>query len=91
MFLLCFKVANRASFESIRCHWVPEVPFLVAGTQIDLRSDATETSTPNRKQKQRLVSTKDGARLAREMEAAKYVECSALTQEGLVMVFDEVR
>ncbi|VDP84210.1 unnamed protein product [Echinostoma caproni] len=60
----------------------------MVGTQVDLRDDgATINSLKNNKQK--VMSTADGERLAREVKAVKYVECSALTQKGLKNVLDE--
>lgn len=37
------------------------------------------------------MKREDGERMARELGAVKYVECSALTQFKLKDVFDEVR
>lgn len=59
------------------------------GTQIDLRDD-TQVIEKLARQKQRPVTNEQGERLARELGAVKYVECSALTQKGLKNVFDEV-
>ena len=70
-------------------HHCPGVPCLVVGTQIDLRDDNAVIEKLAR-QKQRPVSTESGERLARELGAVKYVECSALSQKGLKTVFDEV-
>ena len=36
------------------------------------------------------MNTEQGKRLASELGAVAYVECSALTQEGMKNVFDEV-
>lgn len=60
------------------------------GTQVDLRDDS-QVMEKLARQKQRPVTIDQGERLARELGAVKYVECSALTQKGLKNVFDEVR
>lgn len=66
--------------------WVPEIthhcqktPFLLVGTQIDLREDAS-TIEKLAKNKQKPISLEQGEKLAKELKAVKYVECSALTQ-----------
>jgi GTPase SAR1 family protein len=63
---------------------------LIVGTQVDLRED---TSVKDKLAKQRMAPVKreDGERMARELGAVKYVECSALTQYKLKDVFDEVK
>merc|ERR1712146_17573 len=56
--------------------------------KIDLR-DAPETIENLKANNQKPISTSDGERLAKEIGAAKYLECSALTQKGLPNVFED--
>ncbi|MBN3301515.1 CDC42 protein, partial [Amia calva] len=95
VFLVCFSVVSPSSFENVREKWVPEIshhcprtPFLLVGTQVDLRDDPN-TVDKLAKNKQRPLSPESGEKLARDLRAVKYVECSALTQRGLKNVFDE--
>ncbi|KAF7336127.1 Cell division control protein 42 [Mycena venus] len=97
VFLVCFSVVSPASFEHVKEKWVsevshhcPGVPFLIVETQIDLREDVQVTERLSR-QGQRPVTTEQGERLVRELGATGYVECSALTRQGVKNVFDEVR
>ncbi|CAO2586627.1 Rho-related GTP-binding protein RhoJ [Lemmus lemmus] len=46
VFLICFSVVNPASYHNVQEEWVPElkdcmphVPYVLIGTQIDLRDD----------------------------------------------------
>ena len=52
------------------------------GTQIDLRDDAA-TIEKLAKNKQKPLTQEVGEKLAKELRAVKYVECSALTQVSL--------
>ncbi|CAG8595327.1 12102_t:CDS:2 [Ambispora gerdemannii] len=95
VFLVCFSVTSPASFENVKEKWFPEVhhhcpgvPCLIVGTQVDLRDDPTVVEKLSRS-KMRPVTSEQGERLAKELGAVKYVECSALTQKGLKNVFDE--
>lgn len=95
VFLVCFSVISPPSFENVKEKWFPEVhhhcpgvPCLIVGTQIDLRDDKVIIEKLQR-QRLRPISQEQGHRLARELRAVKYVECSALTQRGLKNVFDE--
>ena len=96
VFLVCFSVTSPASFENVREKWFPEVhhhcpgvPCLIVGTQTDLRDDQSVKDKLG-KQKMSPVRKEDGEKMARELGAVKYVECSALTQYKLKDVFDEV-
>lgn len=95
MFLICFSLVSPASYENVRAKWFPEVshhcpntPIILVGTKLDLRDDQ---DTIARLKEKRLapVSYPQGLHIAKEIRAVKYLECSALTQKGLKIVFDE--
>jgi len=64
------------------------VPFILVGTKLDLRDDQT-TIERLRQKHQTPVQNSVGTAKAQELGAFKYLECSALTQDGLKQVFDE--
>lgn len=95
VFLVCFSVISPASFENVKEKWFPEVhhhcpgvPIIIVGTQTDLRNDDVILQRLHR-QKLSPITQEQGEKLAKELRAVKYVECSALTQRGLKTVFDE--
>ena len=85
-------------------HHCQKTPFLLVGTQVDLRDDPVQLDKLA-KNKQKPITFDIGEKLAKELKAVKYVECSALTQvshrfsymlvmkfafqKGLKNVFDE--
>ncbi|KAI9853040.1 MAG: Rho GTPase [Thelocarpon superellum] len=95
VFLVCFSITSPASFENVREKWFPEVhhhcpgvPCLIVGTQVDLRDDPSVIAKLE-KQKMSPVQRSEGEKMAKDLGAVKYVECSALTQYKLKDVFDE--
>ncbi|KAF8770739.1 Cdc42 like protein [Argiope bruennichi] len=73
-------------------HWLPEItfhcpgtPYILIGTQIDLRRKGTMVLN-----NQKPITYKEGKKLAAKLKAVKYLECSALTQEGMQDLVKEV-
>jgi small GTP-binding protein len=96
IFLVCFSVTSPSSFANVREKWFPEVnhhcpgvPCLIVGTQIDIRDDPMVIEKLARQQMEP-VTRAEGEKIAKDLGAVKYVECSALTQFKLKDVFDEV-
>jgi Rho family protein len=61
----------------------------LVATQTDLRADE-ETVERMAQDGKLAVSVHEGQRMAREVGAAKYLECSAKMLEGVKDVFDQV-
>ncbi|XP_033107281.1 ras-related C3 botulinum toxin substrate 1-like [Anneissia japonica] len=95
IFLVCFSVVGQSSYANVQTIWHPElahhapgVPYVLVGTKVDLREDKEVINELNSKGK-KVYSKEDGETLANKIGAAKYMECSALTERGLKMVFEE--
>ena len=95
--LLMFSVVSHVSFESIKTRWMPAVeqyqrtaphPFVyvLVGTKTDLR-DNREFIAQMGERNANFVSPKEAEALAKEL-GCSYVECSALTGEGVESVVE---
>jgi len=94
-FLLMFSVISPASFDNVKSKWAPEVahycpgaPVLLVGTKSDLRDNADVTKVLTASGR-KAVSEEDGQALSKQIGALGYIECSAMTQDGVTTVFDE--
>merc|ERR550525_1653327 len=95
VFLVCFSVVSMPSFSNVKAKWIPEishhapgVPIILVGTKSDLRNDA-DTQNELRSKNMEMVSEGAITQMKGEIGAVTYIECSALTREGLKSVFDE--
>ena len=93
--LICYSVVNPASYENVKSKWVrevrqhcPGVPVILVGTQTDRRND-TALLKHLKSQGKRPLSKTDGNKLAAQVKASCYIECSALTQQNVKSTFDE--
>ncbi|RCK60702.1 Ras-related C3 botulinum toxin substrate 1 [Candida viswanathii] len=95
IFLCCFSVISPDSFHNVKSKWIPEILhhcpkdilILLIGTKIDLRDDLhvlDELTARNLKP----ITFDQGNKLAREIGAIRYMECSAATQVGVKEIFD---
>lgn len=95
VFLICFSLVSPPSFENVKTKWYPEIchhapstSVILVGTKLDLREDPA-TIEKLRERRMTAISYQQGLQMQREIKAIKYLECSAMTQQGLKNVFDE--
>jgi len=86
VFLVCFGIDDRDNYNDVKRKWEPEIgqhtpntPIIVVGTKVDLRKNGDS----------RFVTKEEGSSIAKDIGAKLYMECSALTQEGLSDVFEK--
>mmetsp|Transcript_17106 Transcript_17106/g.31015 ORF Transcript_17106/g.31015 Transcript_17106/m.31015 type:complete len:202 (-) Transcript_17106:180-785(-) len=88
-FILCFSTLNPKSLDNVKTKWLPELrrhapktPVILCGTKTDARKDP-EMLQRLRAVNEVPVSAEIGQQVADEL-GLSYLECSALTQQGLV-------
>lgn len=82
-------MVSPSSLASVEAKWVPELqqhgegrPIILVGTKLDLAAGKAGEEAGER------VSSAEAEAVARRVKAVAYVECSALTQQGLTEVFE---
>jgi len=96
VFVICFSIFSPLSFKNVVEKWYPEItqhmdskpPILLVGTKSDLRGKQSAVDSLKAAGEEP-ITQEDGQSLKEEIFAHKYLECSALTQEGLANVFEE--
>jgi len=96
VFVLLFSVDSPSSLERISDFWglnylshYSTVPIILVANKIDLRCDQDTIDRMRERYNRGPISYEEGSEKAKEIKAACYVECSALTQKGLNEVFEE--
>ena len=91
VFIIVFSVVEPSSFENALKKWLPELneknaraTKLFVGNKIDLRDDNLVFTG----EKNAHIVKQTAEKIITEM-GFKYIECSAMTQEGLKTAFDE--
>lgn len=90
VFLVCYSIVSLSSFTNVKSRWLPEitkyakdVPIVLVATKIDLRNDPAQIRQMQSKGAKGPITKPEGQKLAQEINAAAFIECSALTQEFL--------
>ena len=97
MFIVCYSTISRTSLQNVKDKWLPEIrfecpntPFVLVGTKCDVR----ENTKAHRKLQANgvactFVDADSAQKMGDELGAARVMQCSAKTQEGLKNVFDK--
>ena len=92
VFIVCYSVRSPTSLENVTAKWLPEIrahcpntPFLLVGTQCDVRTDKSEQD----RLRYTFVDRARAEQVGAWAGATLVMECSAKTQKGLKDVFVE--
>jgi len=93
--LICFSVTSPNSFRKIQTKWLverenlfPKVPIILVGLKSDERNNKAIVQSLSSKGVAP-ITTSQGEKCAKEIQADVYVECSSMTHANAKVVFDE--
>lgn len=94
LLVLCFSVCDLESYETLPTKWktmidfyCKDTPIVLIGCKTDLRHDAEEIKNLA-EMGQSMISREMGEKMAKEIGALKYFECSAKNNEGGEIMLD---
>ena len=92
LFLLCFAVDAPNSLHNVQTKWIPELKFhnkkakiILVGLKQDLRCGAKDHPVDKKCIPRKMIK-----KVAKNINVAGFLECSAKTQDGLYNLFDFV-
>jgi len=93
--LLCYSMDSPGSLANIKTKWAPEVkhfcpnvPTMLIGCKIDLRGNEALQQEMDDNHMGKMPTKEEGQKVAAEMGAIHYMECSALKGTGIKEVFE---
>lgn len=93
--LVVFSIDQPTSLENLSSKWVPEIsfhckgiPIIVVGTKKDLRDDKATIEALRDQGGKHPVTGAEAQAVADQIHAVAYMECSALTGEGVRDIFE---
>ncbi|XP_076441568.1 cdc42 homolog [Babylonia areolata] len=95
IFVVCFSVVRPETLRHVEDVWLPEIgahapprtPFILVGTQADLR-DVDEICNMLRERQEEPVTAAQGSSAARRLGAACYIECSPGVEKKLKKIIN---
>lgn len=95
IFLICYSIISRSSYDNVSSKWYPELshhcphtPIMLVGTKIDLRNNKEAQNALKKSHGCEIITFEQGLAKSKEINAAMYMECSALSQKDLTKVFE---